>query len=161
MRAFGGKTIALGSAVVLAALLASCSTAGTAAPISARPIVTTAPAEHYDGPALPPKPEESFGDPSARWLGEGRIEVITRGSSTCPASVESVEVEAADRLTLVIASGEPESGTSPEGLQIVCTSDLSPTAHALDLPDGVDGIPLSIELRSADDDGLIAELSLD
>lgn len=95
-------------------------------------------------------PVDDFG-PSAAWLEEGAsFELTTYGSSSCPAEVAEVLLDAADLVTLQLAP--PSEGA--------CTMDMAPTTQTVELPEGADGRPLGVALR-ASDGTVTAELSLD
>ncbi|WP_209559485.1 hypothetical protein [Frigoribacterium sp. PvP032] len=84
------------------------------------------------------------GGPSVAWLDEGRSFSLTLyGSSTCPPAVESVEAAGADAVTVRLAPAD----------QGMCTMDYVPTVSEHDLPDGVDGRPVAIDVVVAAGEG--------
>lgn len=93
-----------------------------------------------DGTSTPIDPD-AFESPEVVWVDEGMTFALTTwGSSSCPSEVEEVLLGAADLVTLQFAA--PSDG--------ICTADMAPTTQTIELPDGADGRPLRIDLRSHD-----------
>lgn len=81
------------------------------------------------------------GSPAATWLDRGEtFAVVTIGSSSCPAVATAIEVESGNRLSVTF-------GPSPNN---PCTADMAPTTHEFDLPAGVSGDSITVEIRFED-----------
>lgn len=146
----GRMRAAMIAATSVALLVTGCASGGVAGgsldgnPEESAP-VETAPAPETSAPV-----DEDF-EPSVAWLEEGAtFELTTYGSSSCPAEVAEVLLDAPDSITLQLAP--PSDG--------MCTMDMAPTAQTIELPAGADGRPLGIALRG-DDGTVTAELTLD
>ncbi|NIJ05668.1 hypothetical protein [Frigoribacterium faeni] len=84
-------------------------------------------------------PADDLG-PSVAWVDEGRTFSLTLyGSSSCPPAVDAVEAAGTDAVTVRLAPVDPGP----------CTFDYVPTASEHELPAGVDGRPVSVEVVSA------------
>lgn len=82
------------------------------------------------------------GGPSVAWLEEGTSFSLTLfGSSTCPPAVESVEAAGADAVTVRLAPADPG----------MCTMDYVPSVTEHELPDGVDGRPVTVDVVPAEE----------
>lgn len=145
----GRMRAAMIAAVSAALLVTGCASGGGAGgsldgnPEESVPI-ETAPSPETGAPV------DDF-EPSVVWLTEGvSFELTTYGSSSCPAEVAEVLLDAPDRVTLQLAP--PSDG--------MCTMDMAPTTQTIELPDGADGRPLGVALRG-DDGTVTAELTLD
>ncbi len=141
-------TMIAGAAITL--LVAGCAS-GPGGALDGNPEeAVPAPAPVETGPAESLPAQDDFG-PSVAWLEEGAsFELTTYGSSSCPAEVAEVLLDAADLVTLQLAP--PSEGA--------CTMDMAPTTQTVELPEGADGRPLGVALR-ASDGTVTAELSLD
>jgi hypothetical protein len=146
MENFTGRMRAAAIAGAAIALLVTGCATGPGGAIDGNPEeAVPAPAPVETAPA-----QDDFG-PSVAWLEEGAsFELTTYGSSSCPAEVAEVLLDAADLVTLQLAP--PSEGA--------CTMDMAPTTQTIELPEGADGRPLGVALR-ASDGTVTAELSLD
>ncbi|MCR2825525.1 hypothetical protein [Microbacterium sp. zg.Y909] len=80
-----------------------------------------------DGVAGLPAPSgETDYAPSAGWVDEGVFAIVTWGSSSCPPTVQGIEVTASDAVAVTFAEPEPDR---------MCTMDIAPRA-VLAYPEG-------------------------
>ncbi|MCR2802086.1 hypothetical protein QNO21_00940 [Microbacterium sp. zg-Y818] len=80
-----------------------------------------------DGVAGLPAPSgETDYAPSAGWVDDGVFAIVTWGSSSCPPTVQDIEVTASDAVTVTFAEPEPDR---------MCTMDIAPRA-VLAYPEG-------------------------
>ncbi|WES65989.1 hypothetical protein P0L94_07920 [Microbacter sp. GSS18] len=87
-----------------------------------------------DGVTLDPFSE----GPAAVWIDRGEsFAVVTLGSSSCPAMATEVSASRDDRVSVTF-------GPSPS---TTCTADMAPTTHTFDLPAGVSGDAISVEIH--------------
>ena len=86
---------------------------------------------------------EQLYDSPVVWIERGKsFGVTTWGSSGCPSIPSSIDVVTASKIVVNIS----ESGTTT-----VCTADYAPHTSRVDLPDDVDGLPLSISVNYVSD----------
>jgi hypothetical protein len=79
--------------------------------------------------------------PAGAWVERGEsFAVVTMGSSSCPPVVTDVRAKAGDHVVVTF-------GPSPND---PCTADMAPTTHQLDLPEGVTGSPVTVEIEYED-----------
>lgn len=88
----------------------------------------------YAGPEVEPF------TPSAGWVGDGRVAIVTFGSSTCVPAIESVTVDAPTEATVVFAA-------LPDGA--MCTADMRGRAQ-LALVDGLSRDGATVSLSGGD-----------
>lgn len=79
----------------------------------------------------------------AGWVEDGKkFAVVTWGSSTCVPVADTIQVTGADSLELVFAP-------SPNK---VCTMDMAPSTHTLELPAGVTERPIALTVTMSEFD---------
>lgn len=134
------RVAVIGGAVVAAiALLAGCSILPSAPPESVA--LETEPGWPADAPIRDPllSPEVSSTDPVG-WIDEqGRLVIVTWGSSACPPIATSI--------------GEAEGGVVPVRFEPTpaqaCTDDLAPLAHLFAAPEGLDQATVTVTVRDS------------
>ena len=130
-------------AVVATVLLGACAQAGPgdAPEAGAAPTGSSTPSVPVDdGDGTDDGAAE--GGPSVAWLDEGTSFSLTLfGSSTCPPAVESVEAAGADAVTVRLAPADPG----------MCTMDYVPAVSEHELPAGVDGRPVTVDVVPAEE----------
>jgi hypothetical protein len=97
-----------------------------------------------DVPTLPSEPGQTVEvlppPPPVSWDGDGRLAVVTYGSSSCPTAPADVTVAGDQELVLHIAPLHPD--------QDPCTADVAPRTTEVEVPDGVSsGEELTVRLR--------------
>jgi len=79
--------------------------------------------------------------PAAVWMERGEsFAVVTMGSSSCPVVATAVSAKGDDLVSVMF-------GSSPNN---PCTADIAPTTHEFELPTGVTGDAISVEIRFED-----------
>ena len=141
-------------AVAATFLLGACAQAGPGGAPDAGAAPTgsstpSGPADDGDGDGTDDGAAE--GGPSVAWLDEGTsFSLALFGSSTCPPAVESVEAAGADAVTVRLAPADPG----------MCTMDYVPAVSEHELPAGVEGRPLTVDVVPAEDGAEPASLEL-
>ena len=129
-------------AVAATFLLGACAQAGPgdAPDAGAAPTGSSSPSVPVDDDGTDDGAAE--GGPSVVWLDEGTSFSLTLfGSSTCPPAVESVEAAGADAVTVRLAPADPG----------MCTMDYVPAVSEHELPAGVDGRPVTVDVVPAEE----------
>jgi len=131
--------------VIAVLVLGGCAQAGSGDPaeVGAAPTGAAPTGASPSGEATESAPADAPADdlgPSVAWVDEGRTFSLTLyGSSSCPPAVDAVEAAGTDAVTVRLAPVDPGP----------CTFDYVPTASEHELPAGVDGRPVSVEVVSA------------
>ena len=75
--------------------------------------------------------------PTATWIERGEsFAIVTMGSSSCPPVATDLEAKQEDQVVVTFAPSPNE----------LCTADMAPTTHQFELPDGITGTQISVEI---------------
>lgn len=79
--------------------------------------------------------------PTGTWIERDEtFAIVTMGSSSCPLVVADIRAEGYDHIVVTF-------GKSPNN---PCTADMAPTTHQFDLPAGITGRPVSVDIEYED-----------